>query len=137
MTGGSDANLRIAAAVAGDTGNAILTGVGLYGTATRFLPQSGPYANIPDSSSVGTGKRFTQSQKGKFLDANEARNSGVLRSDKSGQQLVRPQKHTKGVTPPKNEAHVDHIKARSKGGSNSSKNAQVLSREENLKKGVN
>ena len=42
--------------------------------------------------------------------------------------------HQKGVTPPVNEAHVDHVTAKAKGGENSSANAQVLSREENLSK---
>lgn len=32
------------------------------------------------------------------------------------------------------QAEIDHIKARSKGGSNSNGNMQVLSKEENIKK---
>lgn len=34
-----------------------------------------------------------------------------------------------------NQAEIDHIEPRSKGGDNSSPNAQVLSKEENVKKG--
>lgn len=49
----------------------------------------------------------------------------------SGQVLIKPSKSQKGVTPPDNEWQIDHIKARSKGGSNSYSNAQVLSRKEN------
>lgn len=48
--------------------------------------------------------------------------------------LVPAQQHKKGITPPTNEAHLDHIDPKSKGGSNSSANGQVLSREENLRK---
>lgn len=33
-----------------------------------------------------------------------------------------------------NQAEVDHVDAKSKGGSNSFTNAQILSKEENLKK---
>lgn len=33
-----------------------------------------------------------------------------------------------------NQAEIDHVNAKSKGGSNSYKNAQVLSKKENLKK---
>ena len=34
-----------------------------------------------------------------------------------------------------NQAEIDHIKPKSRGSSNSSANAQVLSKKENLKKG--
>lgn len=132
--GDADANLRIAAAAAGDTGNAILTGLGLYGSVSGFLPKSGPYSHIPDHPSVGPGKDFTASQKGKFYAANRAKNSGAIRSDKSGKEVTRGKRHTKGVTPPESEAQVDHIVPKSKGGTNSGKNAQILSRKENLDK---
>ena len=78
--------------------------------------------------------RTGRTQKKRILQANRDRNAGVLRSDKSGQKLVPPQQSRKGMTPPHNEAHVDHIKPRSKGGPNTMDNAQVLSREDNLMK---
>ena len=93
-----------------------------------------PHANIPDHPSVGPGKPFTQSQKKKILEANRKANEGVLRSEQSGQALVPAKKSQKGVTPPKNEAQIDHIVPRSKNGTNSFSNAQVLSREENIRK---
>jgi RHS repeat-associated protein len=96
-----------------------------------------PYGHLTDHPSVGPGKSFTQSQKAKIYEANREANSGQLTSDLSGQPLVAPQKSQKGVTPPANEAQVDHIKARSKNGSNSFSNAQVLSREENRAKSDN
>ncbi len=85
---------------------------------------------------VGTpGAKFSQSTKNSVLSANEAQNGGVLKSAESGQELVKAQKSQKGVRPPDNEAHVDHKIPRSKGGTNSPENAQVLSRKENLAKG--
>ena len=84
----------------------------------------------------GAGKAFTRSQKDAAKDASRARNGGELRSDGDGRPLVDATKHEKGVTPPSNEAHVDHIKPRAAGGSNDLGNAQVLSREENLAKGA-
>jgi len=51
------------------------------------------------------------------------------------QKLAQPEQHKRGVRPPDNEAHVDHIEPKSKGGSNSGSNARIISRKENLKKG--
>jgi len=83
------------------------------------------------------GKVFTQSQKREIFESNKLKNEGVLRSDKSGIDLVASKKSTKGVTPPNNEAQVDHIVPRSKGGTNTRDNAQVLSRKENRTKSNN
>ena len=104
------------------------------GRVKSTVPNSatGRYSHLPDHPSVGPGKPYTQSAKEKILQENMQRNGGVLRSDMSGEPLVRAQRHQRGVTPPSNEAHVDHIIERSAGGSNSFGNARVLSREENL-----
>lgn len=67
-------------------------------------------------------------------------NGGVLRSDLDGQELVMPRKSQSGVTPPPNEAQIDHIVPKKPAdsniqqGTNSYNNAQVLSREQNRKK---
>lgn len=65
------------------------------------------------------------------------RNGGVVKSDQSGEVLVRPKESSKNIPPPppsSNEWQIDHVQAKSKGGSNSYKNAQVLSRRKNIKK---
>ena len=69
--------------------------------------------------------------------ANRERNAGVLRSDCSGRELVPSQKSMKGVPTPANAAQVDLHLARSKGGSNSFRNARVLSAEKNRIKVAN
>ena len=64
------------------------------------------------------------------------RNDGVLRSDLSGKELDAPTQSVKGQKANMNQAEIDHITPKSKGGTNSSSNAQVLSKEEeNIKKG--
>ncbi len=97
--------------------------------------RGGPYGHLGDHPSVNSGKPFTQSQKQKILAENEARNGGELLDDLTGEALVRPQQHTRGVRPPDNEAQVDHVYPRCEGGPNTFSNAEVRARIENIKKG--
>lgn len=62
-------------------------------------------------------------------------NGGVLRSDQSGAVLDLPTQSKKGQKANMNQAEIDHIEPRSKGGNNASSNAQVLSKKENIAKG--
>ena len=49
---------------------------------------------------------------------------------------VPAQQHKKGVTPPTNETHVDHVIPRVEGGRGEPDNGQVLCRDCNLEKGA-
>jgi uncharacterized Zn-binding protein involved in type VI secretion len=97
-------------------------------------PAGGPYSHLQDPPGVGPGKEITPEQKAKVIEENMKRNGGVVRSDVSGQILTKPAKSKKGVTPDPNEWQLDHIEAKSKGGTNSYSNIQVLSRQENRAK---
>ena len=56
----------------------------------------------------------------------------TVKSDGDGRTLNKPKKLEKGEKADMNQAEVDHIQERSKGGSNSNSNLRVLSKEENL-----
>lgn len=100
-------------------------------TITTNGGSKGPYSHLDDPANVGSGKDFTAAQKNKIIEENMNKNGGVVKSDLSGQELVKPSKSQKGVTPPENEWQIDHINPKDNGGSNSYNNAQVLSRKEN------
>ena len=84
---------------------------------------------------IADGKKTTSAQRERILEQNKKQNGGQLTSDGDGRPLNQPQKVQKGQKADMNQAEVDHIKARSKGGSNSNSNLRVISKEENLKKG--
>ena len=72
-------------------------------------------------------------QRRETLKENATRNGG-LRDDQDGTPLVYPQRPRKGVRPPDNEAQIDHVVPRSKGGTNDYSNLRVRSRKANGQK---
>ena len=83
------------------------------------------------------GEDFTKAGKDATKDVNKAKNNGQLQCEGCGQNVQNASKHKKGQTPPSNEAHVDHKVPKSKGGSGTPDNGQVLCRGCNLEKGAN
>lgn len=102
--------------------------------ATDAAKSIGKYSNIPNPKNVKEGGKFTQRQKKAVLEENRKRNGGVIKSDQSGLVLDKPAKSKKGQKANMKQAEIDHIIPRSKRGTNSSSNTQVLSKEENLRK---
>ena len=89
---------------------------------------------MPDPKNAGDGKKTTRSQRQKLLEENKKQNNGELKSDGDGRKLDPPSKNVKGQKANMNQAEVDHINPRSKGGSNRNTNLRVISKEENLVK---
>ena len=104
---------------------------------TQSIKNAGKCSNIPDPRNAGVGKATTKNQRAKILEQNRNVNGGILRSDEDGRVLSEPQKSVKGQKANMNKAEVDHMTPKSKGGTNNNSNLQVLSKEENLKKGNN
>lgn len=79
---------------------------------------------------------FTKTGKKIVKEDNAARNQGQTRCENCDTETVPAQQHKKGVTPPANETHVDHVIPRVEGGSGDPDNGQVLCRNCNLEKGA-
>ncbi|HLL03846.1 MAG TPA: HNH endonuclease signature motif containing protein [Myxococcaceae bacterium] len=82
------------------------------------------------------GARFSQNKKEAIKQKNAQEHEGKNQCENCDVQTVPPKKHTKGVTPPLNETHVDHKIPRAEGGPAEPDNGQVLCRDCNLKKGA-
>jgi len=82
------------------------------------------------------GQDFTKAGKEAVKDVNKEKNAGQMKCDKCGQDVNNAEQHTKGKTPPGNEAHVDHDNPKSNGGSGTPDNGKVLCRDCNIDKGA-
>ncbi len=96
---------------------------------------AGDYSSLQQPKTVGPGLKTTPAQRQRILEANKKSNDGIIRSDESGKILDPPVQSKKGVPTNMNQAEVDHIIPKSRGGNNSNSNLRVISKEENLKKG--
>jgi RHS repeat-associated protein len=81
------------------------------------------------------GKEFTKKGKEQVKEENRERHAGTQTCENCGRETVPAEQSKKGVTPPDNETHVDHIDPKSRGGSGTPENGQVLCRKCNLEKG--
>ncbi len=92
------------------------------------------YSSIPDPKNVNASTRPTPRQVAQMKAANRANNNGLLRDDVTGEPMVDSKKSTKGVTPPGNEAQVDHKTPVSAGGTRTQSNLELRTRDNNRAK---
>ncbi|MCH8179491.1 MAG: HNH endonuclease [Proteobacteria bacterium] len=94
-------------------------------------PKKKRYAPPPGSRK---GQDFTKAGKDQVKRDNADKNNGQMKCEHCGRDVNNGQKHERGQRPPDNEAHVDHVDPKSKGGSGTPENGQVLCRVCNLDK---
>lgn len=100
------------------------------------VKKAGGGATSESDKAARAGKPFTRAGKQVVKDENAAKHGGDARCDKCDKEVIPAQQHKRGVTPPDNEGHVDHVIPKVKGGSGTPDNGQVLCRKCNLDKGV-
>lgn len=91
-----------------------------------------PAGFLATKGETAVGTAVTKGEKARVWETNTAKNSGVARCEHCGATLVRPQKHSRGVRPPNNEGHVDHIEPKSFGGQGAASNGRLLCRTCNI-----
>lgn len=94
-------------------------------------PKKKRYAPPPGSRK---GKDFTKAGKDQVKRDNADKNNGQMKCEHCGRDVNNGKRHERGERPPDNEAHVDHVDPKSKGGSGTPENGQVLCRVCNLDK---
>ena len=108
-----------------------------------YTPPGSPPAKVNSTSTAQPadpkpnsreGKPFTPKEKEKVIEANKAKNNGATVCENCKTNTTKPDQSKKGVTPPTTDTQVDHVKPKSKGGSGTADNGQVLCRDCNGKK---
>jgi RHS repeat-associated protein len=92
---------------------------------------------VKEATSTRAGMPFTRKGRTEVLDANAAKNQGKIVCEGCGVNTTKPEKSTRGVTPPKTDHQVDHVVPKVKGGPGAPENGQVLCRDCNVKKSDN
>lgn len=75
-----------------------------------------------------SGKNFTKAGKEVVKEQNKLKNGGKIICEGCKVETVPSKKSVSGVTPPRNEAQVDHINPKSNGGRGNPDNGQILCR---------
>jgi hypothetical protein len=97
------------------------SGCGVSGAAAKKTD----YSHIADPKNLDASTKPTPRQVREMKEANRAQNGGTLRDDVTGEEMVDSAKSERGVTPPPNEAQVDHVIPVDAGGTRTQKNLEL------------
>lgn len=89
---------------------------------------------VPCEPGGRPGLNFTPAEKKAVWEENAEKHGGVNICENCGIEVTKPEKSQRGVTPPATDGQVDHIEAKSKGGSGDRSNGQILCRPCNREK---
>jgi filamentous hemagglutinin len=107
---------------------------GQDGEASKGKHKPTDYTKIKDPKNVNASTKPTPRQVLQMKEANRAQNGGVLKDDVTGEPMVDSAKSQKGITPPPNEAQVDHVIPVDAGGTRAQSNLQLRTRHNNRQK---
>ncbi len=111
--------------------------IGGISASAKASPSAKPKKTPGGAPGSRSGKNFTPKGKDIIKDANKAKNNGKLKCEECGVTTVKSKKSKSGITPNRREAQIDHRNPKSKGGSGTPENGQVLCRGCNRKKSNN
>ncbi|MCR8559924.1 RHS repeat-associated core domain-containing protein [Mucilaginibacter sp. BJC16-A38] len=99
-------------------------------------PWNGPvdYSGLPQPLNIAEGKDFSPSQLKNAKELNAQQNGGSLKSDADGSPMNPSKQSQKGVKADMDQVEGDHINPKSKGGTNSNGNLQLITKKQNLDK---
>lgn len=135
--GGTATSPTVVGAAAGTAitaGGVLIAGHGANAAINGYKNLMSDNKGTVNASSSRAGKSFTPNEKQKVIEQNMKANNGDVVCEGCGVKTTVPKKSEKGVTPPKTDRQVDHIKPKSKGGSGTADNGQILCRDCNVKK---
>lgn len=92
---------------------------------------------LKETTATRAGMPFTRRGRTEVLNANAVKNQGKIICEGCGVKTTKPEKSSRGVTPPKTDYQIDHVFPKVKGGSGVPENGQVLCRDCNVKKSDN
>lgn len=131
---------KISATIQAAAALVIIQGEGKTPIGEKVVPKvesfkgAADYTSVKDPKNLNASTKPTPRQVKEMKAINREHNGGVLRDDVTGEVMTDSQKSAKGVTPPSNEAQVDHKESVKNGGTRTNSNLELRTRKNNRNK---